>query len=97
MMTPDDIIWWEQMRARGAFQFVVREGIGHYGVRVGVAVTAIAAVFQFLFSGDPHGSVLVIAVLFPMMILLPGSCIGLVLWRQFERDYRRYAEHKPSA
>jgi hypothetical protein len=91
------MIWWEQMRARGACWFVVREGIGRYGVRVGISVTAISAIFQFLFGGDLHASVLVLAILFPMMVLLPGSCIGLVLWRQHERDYRRYAEHKSVA
>jgi Na+/proline symporter len=92
-MTQKDKLWWEEMRSKGRGWFIFRVGIMRHGVRAGIllmVVLAIYAFFIFLFGG-PHAKlsdVLGAVVAFVVTMLFVGGFVGIALWNQHERDYK---------
>ena len=92
-MTQKDKLWWKETRSRGRGWFVLRVGILRHGVRAGIClmiVIAIYAFFIFLFGGPtPNiiqsiiGSVLICA----LTTFFVGSFVGIAVWNQHEKDY----------
>jgi hypothetical protein len=89
-VTQSDITWWERKRAKGFFRFLVSQGIAHYGLRVGLTITLLAAVVHFFSAVDLLMSLKILFIVFLFMTVVPGFLIGITLWRQFEKDYQKY-------
>jgi hypothetical protein len=77
---------WEQIRARGHRQFIVRHGILRWGVPFGLAVTFGPAIYDLLaHSATP--SAWTLAGSFAFCTLVFGYGMGETEWRKREKAY----------
>lgn len=87
-MTQKDKDWWEQTRSKGRSLFSLREGILRYGMQVAFALAVLQATGIIFFTRE---SVPLITLAMECIVdaVIFASLIGIVLWKQHEKDYHK--------
>jgi DNA-directed RNA polymerase subunit RPC12/RpoP/phosphatidylglycerophosphatase A len=87
---------WEVIRVKGQARYVLVEGI----LRRGILSGAIFALVPFMFGQSTHAyrmTVLGLLILFIVLSLLCGICLGVLFWCLQENSYQRQTSDNHSA
>jgi hypothetical protein len=90
-MTQTQKQWWEQVRAKGAARFVLREGLLRCGLPFAAFMTA-APLFYAVFTHRPIDITWKMVVAFAFYAIAFGGCMGTMAWRNHERDFQKPTE-----
>jgi hypothetical protein len=87
-MTQTEKQSWEQVRAKGRSQYVLREGLLRRGLPFGIMMTIFMLLVDY-FSHSPIEPVWKLAVRFAFYTLAFGLLMGSTSWSNHEKDFQK--------